>query len=247
MTRRRLHRPRRPAQRRQVDAGQRDRRQPRSRSSRCGRRRRGGRSAASPPTSRPAASSSSSTCPACSARATCSPSGCSSRVERELADSDVALLVVNGEEGVGPGDRFIARALLGAEREAADDLRGQQGRPARARTSWSPVLADGGRAGGRRRGLPDQRPQRRGPGGAGRAARRAGAGGPLPVPARGPQRPVERGAARRADPRAGAEPHPRGDPALGRGLGQGGRASARTAWSPSAPRSGPRPSRRRGS
>ena len=36
------------------------------------------------------------------------------RVERELADSDLALLVVNGEEGVGPGDRFIAQALLGA-------------------------------------------------------------------------------------------------------------------------------------
>jgi len=36
------------------------------------------------------------------------------RVERELADSDVVLFVINGEEGVGPGDRFIARALLGA-------------------------------------------------------------------------------------------------------------------------------------
>jgi GTP-binding protein Era len=36
------------------------------------------------------------------------------RVERELADSDLALIVINGEEGVGPGDRFIARALLGA-------------------------------------------------------------------------------------------------------------------------------------
>jgi GTP-binding protein Era len=36
------------------------------------------------------------------------------RVERELADSDLALLVVNGEEGIGPGDRFIAQALLGA-------------------------------------------------------------------------------------------------------------------------------------
>jgi GTP-binding protein Era len=36
------------------------------------------------------------------------------RVERELADSDVALLMINGEEGVGPGDRFIVRALLGA-------------------------------------------------------------------------------------------------------------------------------------
>jgi len=35
------------------------------------------------------------------------------RVERELSDSDLALIVINGEEGVGPGDRFIARALLG--------------------------------------------------------------------------------------------------------------------------------------
>jgi GTP-binding protein Era len=36
------------------------------------------------------------------------------RVERELADSDVALVVINGEEGVGAGDRFIVRALLEA-------------------------------------------------------------------------------------------------------------------------------------
>jgi GTPase len=39
------------------------------------------------------------------------------RVERELADSDAVLLVVNGEEGIGPGDRFIDRALLGARRD----------------------------------------------------------------------------------------------------------------------------------
>jgi GTP-binding protein Era len=36
------------------------------------------------------------------------------RVERELADSDAVLFVINGEEGVGPGDRFIVKALLGA-------------------------------------------------------------------------------------------------------------------------------------
>ncbi len=36
------------------------------------------------------------------------------RVERELADSDAVVFVVNGEEGIGPGDRFIVRALLGA-------------------------------------------------------------------------------------------------------------------------------------
>jgi GTP-binding protein Era len=37
------------------------------------------------------------------------------RVEQELADADVALFVINGEEGVGPGDRFIAAGLLGAK------------------------------------------------------------------------------------------------------------------------------------
>ncbi len=36
------------------------------------------------------------------------------RVEREIADSDAVLLVVNGEQGIGPGDRFIDGALLGA-------------------------------------------------------------------------------------------------------------------------------------
>jgi GTP-binding protein Era len=37
------------------------------------------------------------------------------RVEQELADADGALLVLNGEQGVGPGDRFIAGALARAE------------------------------------------------------------------------------------------------------------------------------------
>jgi GTP-binding protein Era len=37
------------------------------------------------------------------------------RVERELADSDLALLVVDGKAGIGAGDRFIARLLLGAD------------------------------------------------------------------------------------------------------------------------------------
>jgi GTP-binding protein Era len=37
------------------------------------------------------------------------------RVETELAESDAALLVLNGEQGVGgPGDRFIAEALSGS-------------------------------------------------------------------------------------------------------------------------------------
>jgi GTP-binding protein Era len=36
------------------------------------------------------------------------------RVEAELSESDAALFVVNAEEGVGPGDRWIAGALRGA-------------------------------------------------------------------------------------------------------------------------------------
>jgi GTPase len=36
------------------------------------------------------------------------------RVEAEMAESDAALFVLNAEEGVGPGDRFIAGALRDA-------------------------------------------------------------------------------------------------------------------------------------
>ncbi len=39
------------------------------------------------------------------------------RVEQELAEADGALMVVDGVQGVGPGDRFIAKALL----EAGED------------------------------------------------------------------------------------------------------------------------------
>jgi GTPase len=39
------------------------------------------------------------------------------RVEQELAEADAAMLVLDGAQGVGPGDRFIARALLGARGE----------------------------------------------------------------------------------------------------------------------------------
>jgi GTP-binding protein Era len=36
------------------------------------------------------------------------------RVERELADADGCLIVVNAEQGIGPGDRFIAELIRGA-------------------------------------------------------------------------------------------------------------------------------------
>ncbi len=38
----------------------------------------------------------------------------SQRVREELQGADAALLVLNGEQGVGPGDRFIARTLQGS-------------------------------------------------------------------------------------------------------------------------------------
>jgi GTP-binding protein Era len=37
-----------------------------------------------------------------------------SRVEREFGEADAALMLINGEQGVGPGDRFIAGALARA-------------------------------------------------------------------------------------------------------------------------------------
>ncbi len=36
------------------------------------------------------------------------------RMEQELRESDAALLVLNGQQGVGPGDQFIARAIAAA-------------------------------------------------------------------------------------------------------------------------------------
>jgi len=36
------------------------------------------------------------------------------RVEFELGGADASLVIINGEQGVGPGDRYIAEALVGA-------------------------------------------------------------------------------------------------------------------------------------
>ena len=55
------------------------------------------------------------------------------RVQQELDGADAALLILNGEQGVGPGDRFIAQALAQASDTRHD--RGQQGRPAISRTN----------------------------------------------------------------------------------------------------------------
>ncbi len=37
------------------------------------------------------------------------------RVQQEVEGADAALLILNGEQGVGPGDRFIAKALVHAQ------------------------------------------------------------------------------------------------------------------------------------
>jgi GTP-binding protein Era len=44
------------------------------------------------------------------------------RVERSLADADAALLVLNGEQTIGPGDRFIAAAIRRAGVQAVTAL-----------------------------------------------------------------------------------------------------------------------------
>ena len=41
------------------------------------------------------------------------------RVQQEMNDADATLLIVNGEQGVGPGDRFIAHQLAAAETPVA--------------------------------------------------------------------------------------------------------------------------------
>jgi GTP-binding protein Era len=41
------------------------------------------------------------------------------RVQQELEDSDAALLMLNGQQGIGPGDRFIAKTLAAVDMPVA--------------------------------------------------------------------------------------------------------------------------------
>ena len=50
------------------------------------------------------------------------------RVERELREADAVVLVINGEEGVGAGDRFIANTLLRASQLAGGRDDGASGK-----------------------------------------------------------------------------------------------------------------------
>jgi GTP-binding protein Era len=62
-------------------------------------------------------------------------------VERELAESDAALLVLNGEQGVGSGDRFIAAAIKAAKAPAVIAVN-KVDRLDRARTAAALQAAD---------------------------------------------------------------------------------------------------------
>jgi GTP-binding protein Era len=63
------------------------------------------------------------------------------RVEHELAESDAVLFVLNGEQAIGPGDRFIARAIAGAGVPAVTVLN-KVDRLSRARTLDALTAAD---------------------------------------------------------------------------------------------------------
>jgi len=105
------------------------------------------------------------------------------RVERELRDADVAVLVVNGDQGVGPGDRFIARNLL-ARRSgpplppfSAPSTNATYCAPARR-----PACCQTPRTSRRRRGVPGERPDGRRARAPRRRPRRARPEGPFPYP-----------------------------------------------------------------
>ena len=111
------------------------------------------------------------------------------QVERALADADAALFVLNGEQEIGPGDRFIAEALKRSGVPAVTVLN-KVDRLDRARTLRA--LAEAAELGVPGELFPISAKSGAGVGAGGRAARVARAGGPVHVPARRAQRPVAR-------------------------------------------------------
>ena len=194
------------------------------RSSPTSRRPRGARSAASPRAT--TGSSCWSTCPGVQRPRDPLTERMQRRMERELADSDAALFVLNGEPGDRPGRPLHRRRARAAPR--AGRHRGQQGRPRSSRAETLAALQAAaeldlgddifpisarGRAAWRRSSSTCRRCCPRA-----RSCTR---------PRR--HRPVREGAARRAGPRAGAAPHPRGAAARRRGRGRGDRGARATA------------------
>ena len=170
---------------------------------------------------------------------------CSAAWSRSSREADAALLVVNGEQGVGGrGDRFIAEALRAARR--AGRRRRQQDRPPRPHAHGRARCRPPPTSGSTREVFP--------------ISARTGTGvgplvdhlaallpeGPFFFPPEERLRPARERAARRAGPRAGPAAHPPGGAARGRGPGRGDRGARRRS-SPCARCCGSRPSRRRAS
>ena len=88
------------------------------------------------------------------------------RVQQELDGADAALLMLNGEQGVGPGDRFIAATLASAGMPVAIAVN-KVDRLSHARAARG-AAAGGASSALERRGVPDLGAHRRRRGGAGR-------------------------------------------------------------------------------
>ena len=163
------------------------------------------------------------------------------RVESELKEADAALFVINGEQGVGPGDRYIAQALASSpvpivvavnKADRLDHHRTVHALQAAADLELNdadvfPVSAKTGR------GVPALVDHLVDP----------ASGGPVLLPARGRVRPARERDAGRAGARAGPAPHAPGGAARGRGAGgrdrraEGARDRARDrCWSRPSPR-----------
>ena len=146
------------------------------------------------------------------------------RVERELARlRRRALRPQRRERSAGPGDRFIAEALLSASearRSSAPSTRSTCSTARRPRRR-SPRPRSSRRASSEIFPVCARRAT-----GSSRCATRSSAllpEGPFLFPPEQRSDQPREVAARRADPRAGAEAHARGDAALDRGPGRGGR------------------------
>ena len=136
------------------------------------------------------------------------------QVERTLADADAALFVLNGEQEIGPGDRFIADALKRVGVPTVTVLnkvdRLDTPRTVKALSAAAELDVQGEL-------FPISAINGAGVGPGGGAARLARPGGAVPLSARRDERPVARAAAGGARARAGAAAHARGGPALGGG------------------------------
>ena len=119
------------------------------------------------------------------------------RVQQELDGSDAALLMLNGEQGVGQGDRFIARELArrGTARDLAVNKVDRLARAATSPSSTTPPSSTWARMSSRSPPGPAPASRRSS------TSRGADARGALPVRARTHLRPAARRAARRAHSR----------------------------------------------